>query len=111
MKKLYLLTDAIKMSFKVPDNWTDFDNERDELQQYIAEKLDNGEKADKIINIIDNNWSFFAEEVAVLVEVEGYDCLTIVDEDGDVNETVYPFDENRIYPMQRMEQKLYFKRY
>ena len=111
MKKLYLLTDAIKMSFKVPDNWTDFDNERDELQQYIAEKLDNGEKADKIINIIDNNWSFFAEEVAVLVEVEGYDCLTIVDEDGDVNETVYPFDENRTYPMQRMEQKLYFKRY
>ena len=52
---------------KVPDNWTDFDNERDELQQYIAEKLDNGEKADKIIEIIDNNWSFFAEETAVLV--------------------------------------------
>ena len=96
---------------KVPDAWTDFDNERDELQQCIAEKLDNGEKADKIINIIDNNWSFFAEEVAVLVEVEGCDCLTIVDKDGDVNETVYPFDENRTYPMQRMEQKLYFKRY
>ena len=96
---------------KVPDNWTDFDNERDELQQYIAEKLDNGEKADKIINIIDNNWSFFAEEVAVLVEVEGYDCLTIVDEDGDVNETVYTFDENRIYTMQRMEKKLYLKSY
>ena len=37
---------------KVPDNWTDFDNERDGLQQYIAEELDNGEKADKIINII-----------------------------------------------------------
>ena len=111
MKKLYLLTDAIKMSFKVPDNWTDFDNERDELQQYITEKLDNGEKADKIINIIDNNWSFFAEETAVLVEVEGYDCLTIVDEDGNVNETVYPFDEHRTYPMQKMEQKLYFKRY
>ena len=45
---------------KVPDNWTDFDNERDELQQYIAEKFDSSEKADKIINIIDNNWSFFA---------------------------------------------------
>lgn len=96
---------------KVPDNWTDFDNERDELQQYIAEELDNNKKAEKIINIIDNNWSFFAEETAVLVVVEGYDCLAIVDEDGDVNETVYPFDENRIYPMQRMEQKLYFKRY
>lgn len=96
---------------KVPDNWTDFDNERDELQQYIAEELDNGEKADKIINIIDNHWSFFAEETAVLVKVEGYDCLTIVDEDGNVDETVYPFDENRTYPMQQMEQKLYFKRY
>ena len=96
---------------KVPDNWTDFDNERDELQQYIAEELDNGEKADKIINIIDNNWSFFAEETAVLVEVEGYDCLTIVDEDDNVNEMVYPFDKNRIYPMQKIEQKLYFKRY
>lgn len=42
----------------------DFDNERDELQQYIAEKFDNGEKAEKIINIIDNNWSFFAEETS-----------------------------------------------
>ena len=96
---------------KVPDNWTDFDNQRDELKQYIAEKLDNGEKADKIINIIDNYWSFFAEETAALVEVEDYDCLTIVDEDGEVDETVYPFDANRTYPMQKMEQKLVFKRY
>ena len=55
-------------------------------------------------------WSFFAEETAVLIEVESYDCLTIVDEDDNVNEIVYPFDENRIYPMQRIEQKLYFNR-
>lgn len=82
----------------------------DKLQQYIAEKLDSSEKAEKIINIIDNNWSFFAEETAVLVEVESYDCLTIVDEDDNVNEIVCPFDENRIYPMQRIEQKLYFNR-
>ena len=96
---------------KVPDAWTDFDNERDELREEIAEKLDNGKKADKIINIIDNHWSFFAEETAGLVVVEGYDCLTIVDEDGNVNETVYPFDEKQTYYMQKMEQKLYFKRY
>lgn len=96
---------------KVPDNWTDFDNRRDALREEIAEKLDNNEKAEKIINIIDNNWSFFAEEVAALVEVEGYDCLTIIDEDDDVNETVYPFDENRTYPMHKIEKKLYFKRY
>lgn len=96
---------------KVPDNWTDFDNERDELQQYIAEKLDSNKKAEKIIKIIDNNWSFFAEEIAVLVKVEDYDCLTIVDEDDNVNETVYPFDEKQTYYMQKMEQKLYFKRY
>lgn len=96
---------------KIPDNWTDFDNERDKLQQYIAEELDNGEKADKIINIIDNNWSFFAEKTAVLVVVEDYDCLTVVDEGGNVNETVYPFDEKQTYYMQKMEQKLYFKRY
>lgn len=96
---------------KVPDNWTDFDNQRDELQQYIAEKIDSSKKADRIISIIDNYWSFFAEETAVLVKVENYDCLTIVDEDGNVNETVYPFDENRTYPMQKMEQKLVFKRY
>ena len=38
MKKLYLLTDAIKMFFKVPDAWTDFDNERDKLREEIAEK-------------------------------------------------------------------------
>lgn len=100
-----------KEIIKVPDNWTDFDNERDELQQYIAEELDNNKKAEKIINIIANHWSFFAEETAVLVVVEGYDCLTIVDEDGNVNETVYPFDEKQTYYMQKMEQKLYFKRY
>lgn len=102
---------TVKMFFKVPDNWTDFDNQRDELRKEIAEKLDNSEKAEKIINIIDNNWYFFAEEVAALIEVESYDCLTIVDEDDDVNEMVYPFDENRTYPMQKIEQKLYFKRY
>lgn len=96
---------------KVPDNWTEFDDQRDELQQYIAEKLDNSKKAEKIIKIIDNNWSFFAEEIAVLVKVEDYDCLTIVDEDDNVNETVYPFDEKQTYYMQKMEQKLYFKRY
>jgi len=96
---------------KVPDNWTDFDNQRDELHGEIAEKLDSSEKADKIINIIDNYWSFFAEETAALVEVEDYDCLTIVDEDGEVDETVYPFDANQTYPMQKMEQKLVFKRY
>ena len=96
---------------KVPDNWTDFDNERDELQQYIAEELDNGEKAEKIINIIDNNWSFFAEETAVLDKEKGYDCLTNVDEDGNVNETVYPFDVHRTKKKKKMEQKLYFKRY
>ena len=30
---------------------------------------------------------------------------------ANVNETVYPFDEHRTYPMQKIEQKLYFKRY
>ena len=102
---------AVKMFFKVSDSWTDFDNQRDETLEEIAEKLNNSGKAEKIINIIDNNWSFFAEEVCVLIEVEGYDCLTILDEDDNFNETVYPFDENRTYPMQKIEQKLYFKRY
>ena len=102
---------AVKMFFKGPDNWTDFDNQRDEIREEIAEKFNNSKKAEKIINIIDNNWSFFAEEVVVLIEVEGYDCLTILDEDDNVNEIVYPFDENRTYPMQKIEQKLYFKRY
>lgn len=31
---------AIKMFFKVPDTWTDFDNRRDELREEIANELD-----------------------------------------------------------------------
>ena len=90
MKKLYL------------NNWNvNATKILDEIDRQVKEL--GGEPAAQF-----GNDYYFAKEP---VEVEGYDCLTIVDEEGNVNETVYPFDEHRTYPMQKMEQKLYFKRY
>lgn len=97
----------------VPDNWTDFDEHRDDYREMLASQF-NENFADKILKIIDWNWSDFAEETAIVIEVEGTKCLTwITDEFTPIEcaEKVFPFDENRIYPMQMVEMQICFKRY
>lgn len=45
----------------------------------------------------------------LVINVEGYyNIVKIIDEwePIKIDDTVYPFDENKIYPMQRIEQKI-----
>ena len=97
----------------VPDNWTDFDEHREDYREILSSQF-NENLADKMLKIIDWNWSDFAEETAIVIEVEGTKCLTwITDEFTPIEcaEKVFPFDEKQIYPMQMAEMKICFKRY
>lgn len=98
---------------QVPDCWTDFDERREDYRAMLTSRF-NENLADKILKIIDWNWSDFAEETAIVIEVEGTKCLTwITDEFTPIEcaEKVFPFDEKQIYPMQMAEMKICFKRY
>lgn len=95
----------------VPDNWTDFDEHREDYRAMLASQF-NENLADKMLKIIDWNWSDFAEETAIVIEVEGTKCLTwITDEFTPIEcaEKVFPFDEKQIYPMQMAEMKICFR--
>ena len=97
----------------VPENWSDFDEKRDDYRVMLSSQF-NANLADKILKIIEYNWSDFAEETAIVIEVEGTKCLTwITDEFTPIEcaEKVFPFDEKQIYPMQMAEMKICFKRY
>ena len=97
----------------VPENWSDFDEKRDDYKEMLASQF-NENLADKILKIIDYNWSDFAEETAIVITVEGTKCLTwITDEFTPIEcaEKVFPFDEKQIYPMQMAEMKICFKRW
>ena len=97
----------------VPDNWTDFDEHRDDYRAMLTSRF-NENLADKILKIIDYNWSDFEGKTAILITVEGTKCLTWITDDFtpiECAEKVFPFDEKQIYPMQMAEMKICFKRY
>ena len=102
-----------EIAMQVPDCWTDFDDHRADYRDMLTPRF-NENLADKILKIIDWNWSDFAEETAIVITVEGMKCLTwITDEFTPIEcaERVFPFDEKQIYPMQMAEMKICFKRY
>lgn len=102
-----------EIAMQVPDCWTDFDAHYEDFKESLASQF-NENLADKILKIIDYNWSDFAEETAIVIEVEGTKCLTwITDEFTPIGcaEKVFPFDEKQIYPQQIAEMKICFKRY
>ena len=108
-----LNTNQYEFVLNVPDNWTDFDEHREDYRKMLTSQF-NENLADKILKIIDWNWSDFAEETAIVITVEGTKCLTwITDEFTPIEctEKVFPFDEKQIYPQQRAEMKICFKRY
>ena len=50
----------------------------------------------------------------VEIEIEGYKCITKridKEDEQEISEKVYPFDENRRYPMQEIQAVYSFKRY
>lgn len=102
-----------EFALNVPDCWTDFDEHRKDYREMLSSRF-NENLADKILKIIDWNWSDFAEETAIVITVEGTKCLTWVTDDFtpiECAEKVFPFDEKQIYPMQMAEMKICFKRY
>ena len=110
---MMLNNNQYEIAMQVPDNWTDFDERRNDYREMLTSRF-NKNLADKILKIIDWNWSDFAEETAIVIEVEGTKCLTwITDEFTPIEcaEKVFPFDENQIYPQQRAEMQICFKRY
>ena len=101
-----------ELAMEVPDNWTDFDNNRNHYKELLCWRF-NENLADKILEIISQNWSDFAGETAIVITVEGTKCLAwITDEFTPVecSEKVFPFDEKQIYPMQMAEMKICFKK-
>ena len=110
---MILNTNQYEFVLNVPDNWTDFDEHREDYRAMLVSQF-NENLADKMLKIINWNWTVFAEETAILIEVEGTKCLTwITDEFAPIEcaEKVFPFDEKQIYPMQMVEMNICFKRY
>lgn len=116
MANILLTEGQYKMALVVPDSWTEFDARRGKIQQDLAKDFDE-KVAEQIVKIIDYNWSDFAGEIAIIILVEGYSCLTwLVDINqellvANIGERVYPFDSEKRYPVQAIEQKLSFKRF
>ena len=77
---------------------------------------------DKVKKIIDraleyaksnltNGWEKLDDDF-IVINVEGYACVALVTSEWEpieICDRVFPFDEERIYPMQEIEQKVYFK--
>ena len=73
----------------------------------------NNNQYEFVLNVPEN-WSDFEGKTAILITVEGTKCLTwITDEFTPIEcaEKVFPFDEKQIYPQQRAEMKICFKRW
>lgn len=97
----------------VPEDWKDFDKYKEHFLLSLTYKF-NERLAEKILKIINYNWSDFWGQTAIVIEVEGTKCLTWITDDFtpiECSEKVFPFDEIRIYPQQRAEMQICFKRY
>ena len=106
-----IIFDLHELAMEVPDNWTDFDNNRDYYKELLRWRF-NENLADKILKIIDYNWSYFVGETAIVITVEGTKCLTWITNEFapiECSEKVFPFDEKQIYPMQIVELRVYYK--
>lgn len=71
--------------------------------------LPNCEKAREYLR---QKWADAEDEDLVVIKVEGYHCLTKVVSEFwpyEICDVVFPFDRVRIYPMQEIERKIYFK--
>ncbi len=54
------------------------------------------------------------EDDFIVIRVEGYDCIALITDEFtpiEIAERIFPFDEERIYPMQGVETVVQFKRY
>lgn len=110
---MMLTNNQYEIAMQVPENWSGFNVYYEDYKESLSSKF-NEILADKILKIISYNWSDFEGETAIVIEVEGTKCLTwIVDDFTPIEcaEKVFPFDEQQIYPQQRAEIQICFKRY
>lgn len=97
----------------VPENWSEFDEKREVMQELLESRFTKPE-AEAIMNIIESRWPDFAGEDAIVIEVEGYKCLTYITDEFEPIECAdkaFPFEGSRTYPMQFIEKKIGFKRW
>lgn len=62
-------------------------------------------------NNVTDGWEKEEDEF-IVINVEGYSCIALVTSEWspiEICDRVFPFDRDRIYPMQEIEQKIYFK--
>ena len=96
----------------VPKDWRDFNKARNYLQEDVEFRFTKPE-AEAIMNIINARWSDFAGKDAIVIEVEGYKCLTYITNQFtpvECADKVFPFKGSRTYPMQFIEKTINFKR-
>ena len=108
--KYYQYEHAVDVPF---EGWSKFDKDKDKIIESLEYHFGRA-KAEKIYKIINANWNSFEGHEAVVIKVEDYDCLAIVTDEFtpiEISDFIYPFDNETIYPMQMLDNKLYFKTY
>lgn len=110
---MMLNNNQYEIAMQVPSNWSAFAVDYEDFKESLSSQF-NEVIADKILKIINCNWSDFEGETAIVITVEGTKCLTWITNEFtpiECAEKVYPFDEKQIYPQQRAEMQICFKRY
>lgn len=91
-----------------------YNEHQERLGQFIKTRAygdleENAIRAAEYAGIAKENYNDY-----LVIKVEGYYNIVHIAFDNDIPEidtVVYPFDENRIYPTQKIEQKISYKRY
>ena len=64
-------------------------------------------------NNLTNGWEKLDDDF-IVIRVESYNCIAFITDEFtpiEVSEKVVPFDSEKVYPLQCLEQKVYFKRF
>lgn len=72
------------------------------------------EQAQKAKEYLQGRYPEADENDFAVIEVESYKCIAVIVSDGlpyTLGETIAPFDENKLYPIQGLVTKFAFKRY
>lgn len=93
------------------DNYIDAVTTMEEFKHEYPELAAQAEKAKEYLK---GRYLEADENDFTVIEVESYKCIAVIVSYGlpfTLGETVAPFDENKIYPLQGLVTKFTFKRY
>lgn len=83
------------------------DTSTEKVKEIINRALENAKSN------LTNGWEKLDDDF-IVINIEGVPCVALVTNEWqplEICERVFPFDSQRIYPMQEIEQKIVFKRY